>query len=35
MLQVGLTGGIASGKSTVAALLVELGAVLIDADRIA
>ncbi|GAB2593949.1 dephospho-CoA kinase [Pseudactinotalea suaedae] len=35
MLQVGLTGGIASGKSTVATILVELGAVLIDADRIA
>lgn len=35
MLQVGLTGGIASGKSTVAAIVVELGAVLIDADRIA
>lgn len=35
MLQVGLTGGIASGKSTVASLLAERGAVLIDADRIA
>jgi dephospho-CoA kinase len=35
MLHVGLTGGIASGKSTVAAILVELGGVLIDADRIA
>jgi dephospho-CoA kinase len=32
---VGLTGGIGSGKSTVADLLVERGAVLIDADRIA
>jgi dephospho-CoA kinase len=31
---VGLTGGIASGKSTVAALLRELGAVVIDADAI-
>lgn len=31
----GLTGGIGSGKSTVADLLVERGAVLIDADRIA
>lgn len=35
MLHVGLTGGIASGKSTVAAILSELGGVLIDADRIA
>ena len=35
MLQIGLTGGIAAGKSTVAAALVELGAVLIDADAIA
>ncbi|HEY5250478.1 MAG TPA: dephospho-CoA kinase [Acidimicrobiales bacterium] len=35
MLAVGLTGGIGSGKSTVADLLVERGAVLIDADRIA
>lgn len=31
---VGLTGGIASGKSTVAALLRDLGAVVIDADAI-
>jgi dephospho-CoA kinase len=31
-LLVGLTGGIASGKSTVAAMLVELGAVLVDFD---
>ncbi len=31
----GLTGGIGSGKSTVASLLVERGAVLIDADQIA
>ncbi len=30
-----LTGGIGSGKSTVAALLVERGAVLVDADAIA
>jgi len=30
-----LTGGIASGKSTVAGLLVDRGAVLIDADEIA
>jgi dephospho-CoA kinase len=31
---VGLTGGIGSGKSTVAALLVDRGVVLVDADRI-
>jgi dephospho-CoA kinase len=31
---VGLTGGIGSGKSTVAAMLAELGARVIDADRI-
>ncbi|QTL98722.1 dephospho-CoA kinase [Iocasia frigidifontis] len=31
----GLTGGIASGKSTVSAILKELGAVIIDADKIA
>ncbi len=35
MLAVGLTGGIGSGKSTVAGMLVERGAVLVDADRIA
>ena len=34
-MRVGLTGGIASGKSTVAQLLVELGAVLIDGDALA
>jgi dephospho-CoA kinase len=34
MIVVGLTGGIGSGKSTVAAALVERGAVLIDADAI-
>ena len=34
-MRVGLTGGIASGKSTVAELLVELGAVLIDGDALA
>ncbi len=34
MLEIGLTGGIGSGKSTVAALLVERGAVLLDADAI-
>lgn len=32
---VGLTGGIASGKTTVAALFRDLGAITIDADRIA
>jgi dephospho-CoA kinase len=31
---IGLTGGIASGKSTVSRFLEELGAVVIDADRI-
>jgi dephospho-CoA kinase len=35
MLLVGLTGGIASGKSTVSALLAERGAEVIDADHIA
>ena len=35
MLRVGLTGGIGSGKSTVAGRLEELGAVIVDADRIA
>ncbi len=34
-VRVGLTGGIASGKSTVSALLAELGAVVIDADMLA
>ena len=33
--RIGLTGGIGSGKSTVAALWVELGAVLVDTDAIA
>jgi dephospho-CoA kinase len=32
---IGLTGGIAAGKSTVAARLAELGAIVIDADRLA
>ncbi len=32
---IGLTGGIASGKSTVSSMLSELGAVVIDADQIA
>ncbi|WP_265446736.1 dephospho-CoA kinase [Flexivirga meconopsidis] len=35
MLFVGLTGGIGSGKSTVSSRLTELGAVVIDADRLA
>src|SRR5207247_10501491 len=35
MLLVGLTGGIGSGKSTVAAMLAERGAVVIDADDLA
>ena len=35
MLAVGLTGGIGSGKSAVADLLVARGAVLIDADQVA
>ncbi len=34
-MRVVLTGGVASGKSTVAAMLAELGAVVIDADAIA
>jgi len=34
-LIIGLTGGIACGKSTVAAMLAELGAFVVDADRIA
>lgn len=34
MITVGLTGGIASGKSTVSATLRELGAHIIDADRV-
>jgi dephospho-CoA kinase len=32
VLEIGLTGGIGSGKSTVAAMLVERGAILLDAD---
>lgn len=35
MLLVGLTGGIGTGKSTVATLLRERGAVVVDGDRIA
>ncbi len=34
MLRVGLTGGIATGKTTVGLMLVELGCHLIDSDRI-
>jgi dephospho-CoA kinase len=34
-MRVGLTGGIASGKSTVSSILAELGAVVIDADKLA
>ncbi len=35
MLRIGLTGGIASGKSTVASLFAEKGATVIDTDHIA
>lgn len=35
MLIAGLTGGIASGKSTVSAFLEDAGAVIVDADKIA
>jgi len=35
MLRVGLTGGIGSGKSTVAQRFQELGALVVDADRLA
>ncbi len=34
-MRVALTGGVASGKSTVAGILEELGAVVIDSDRLA
>jgi len=34
-MNIGLTGGIACGKSTVSAMLVRRGAALVDADRIA
>ena len=34
-MRVGLTGGVASGKSTVSAILRELGAVIIDGDELA
>ncbi len=33
-MRIGLTGGIGSGKTTVASMLVEHGAVLVDADEI-
>jgi dephospho-CoA kinase len=35
MLRVGLTGGIASGKSTVSGIFASLGAKIIDADEVA
>ena len=35
MIKVGLTGGIACGKSTIARMLVLKGALLLDADQIA
>lgn len=34
-MRVGLTGGVAAGKSAVAAMLAELGAVVVDADLLA
>ena len=34
MKVIGLTGGIGSGKSTVSRFLAELGAVVIDADKV-
>ncbi|MFD1956565.1 dephospho-CoA kinase [Paenibacillus thailandensis] len=34
-MKIGLTGGIATGKSTVARMLVERGAFLVDADQVA
>ncbi len=35
MTRVGLTGGIGSGKSTVARMMAERGAVVVDADQLA
>jgi len=35
VLRIGLTGGIASGKSSVAKMFTELGAVLVDTDQVA
>lgn len=35
MLRIGLTGGIATGKSTVGALMAAAGAIVIDADTVA
>ncbi len=35
MKTIGLTGGIATGKSTVARFLMEMGAIVIDADQLA
>lgn len=35
MYIIGLTGGIGSGKSTVGAMLADLGAIVIDADQVA
>ncbi|MBA7704296.1 Dephospho-CoA kinase [subsurface metagenome] len=34
MKVIGLTGGIGSGKSTVAQFLAELGAVIVDLDKV-
>ena len=34
ILKVGLTGGLASGKSTIARLLAQRGCVVVDADRL-
>ena len=34
MKVIGLTGGIGSGKSTVAQFLAELGAIILDADKV-
>ncbi len=35
MFLVGLTGGIATGKSTVSNILLQLGCPLVDADKVA